>query len=184
MALNSQKYREALATLGPERPAFVEPGADFRAWLADKRLPHDVVDFLLKNAIAENLPFPSGCGGVWPPRDLMILNDQESSFLAGELLAVGNTITGDFIAIDLRDEGRRAGFVGHDELAGGYAEARHLKDDPRAIFVQIADSLDELLAGVSRGLREGFKSEPRGVHTYPIDYCDAVSWDDKKDWRG
>jgi hypothetical protein len=183
MALNSQRYRASLTRLGDEQPVFVEPSAAFRTWLVAKRLPEDVVEFVSENAIAENLAFRTGSGGMWPPQDIVDLNEQESSFLAGGFLAVGNTITGDFIVIDLRDPGRRAGFVGHDELAGNYAEAQHLKDDPRAIFVPVADSLDELLAGVSAALGEGFASDPPGQHSFPIDYCDAKSWDEGRGWR-
>src|SRR4051794_12005813 len=119
MALDVQRCREALAGLGPEQPVFIDPPADFHAWLTQKRLPGDVVEFLLRTAVAANVPFPSGSGGMWPPCDLMVLNDQEADILAGGLLAVGNSTNGDFIVIDLRDEQRQAGFVSHDELWEG-----------------------------------------------------------------
>ena len=128
MGLNAQKCRDALAGLGPEQPVFIEPPADFRAWLAQKRLPSDVVQFLLRTAVAANVPFPTDTGGMWTPRDIMVLNDQESDLLARGLLAVGNSTNGDFIVIDLRDERRQAGFVGHDELARNYEEARSWTD--------------------------------------------------------
>src|SRR5437773_92565 len=106
MALDAQKYRDALADLGPEWPVFIDPPGNFRAWLAERRLPADVVEFLLKTAVAGNIPFPSGCGGMWSPDDIMVLNDHESAILADGLLAVGNSTNGDFIVIDLRDDQR------------------------------------------------------------------------------
>jgi hypothetical protein len=184
MALDSQKYRDALAHLGDEQPVFVKPSAAFRAWLAKNRLPADVVDFLLKNAISKSLPFAGGAGGIWSLSDIMVLNDQEWSFLKGGFLAVGNAVNGDFIVVDLRDKRRRAGFVGHDELAGNYSEAAHLQDDPRAIFVPVDDSLDGFLSGVSDSLRHSLRSDPLGQHDYPIDYCDALTWRPKKRQKG
>lgn len=158
MALDAQKCRDALVGLGPEQPVFIDPPAHFRAWLAEKGLPGDVVEFLLHTSVAENVPFPSGCGGVWPPRDIMALNDQEADILAAGLFAVGNSTDGDFIVIDLRDERRQAGFVSHDELWEGKAWT-----DVQEIFARVADSLDEMLAGMSSD------------HC-PQDYYDALSW--------
>jgi hypothetical protein len=175
MPLNSQKCRDALAGLGPEQPVFIDPPADFRAWLAQKRLPGDVVEFLLRTAVAANVPFPSGCGGMWTPHDIMVLNDQESDILAGGLLAVGNSTNGDFIVINLRDDQRQAGFVGHDELARNYAEARSW-GDVREIFAPVADSLDEMLAGISADNWEYLRGETSDWGRYPRDYCDALSW--------
>ena len=175
MALNAQKCRNALTYLGYKQPAFIDPPADFRAWLAEKQLPGDVVEFLLGVAVAANVPFPNGCGGMWPPRDIMDLNDQESDILAGGLLAVGNSTNGDFIVIDLRDGQRRAGFVGHDELARNYEEAKSW-NDVREIFAPVADSLDEMLVNVSGVLWECFRGDEPEENRYPCDYCDAVSW--------
>jgi hypothetical protein len=88
---------------------------------------------------------------------------------------VGNAINGDFIVIDLRSEQRQAGFVGHDELARNYEEAR-LWRDVREIFVPVAASLDELLVGMSGALWECFRGEAPERNRYPCDYCDAVLW--------
>jgi hypothetical protein len=175
MALNAQKCRDALADLGPERPLFNDPPGDFRAWLAQKQLPADVVEFLLLTAVAENVPFPNGSGGMWTPRDIMVLNDQEADILAGSLLAVGNSTNGDFIVIDLRDEQRQAGFVGHDELARNYEEARSW-GNVREIFAPVADSLDEMLAGMSDDHWKALRDETWEWGRYPRDYCDALSW--------
>jgi hypothetical protein len=175
MALNAQKCRDALADLGPEQPVFIDPSADFRAWLAQKRLPGDVVEFLLRTAVAANVPFPSGCGGMWTLRDIMVLNDQESDILAGGLLAVGNSTNGDFIVIDLRDDQRQAGFVSHDELWRNYEEARSW-GDVREIFAPVADSLDEMLAGMSADHWEYLRGETSERGRYPWDYYDALSW--------
>jgi hypothetical protein len=176
MALKAQKCRDALAHLGPEQPVFIDPPADFRGWLAEKQLPADVVEFLLGTTVAANVPFPSGCGGIWTPRDIMVLNDQESDILAGGLLAVGNSTNGDFIVIDLRDDGRQAGFVGHDELARDYEEARSWTD-VREIFAPVADSLDEMLAGMSGDHWKFLRGDPSNGYPrdfYPRDYCDVL----------
>ena len=175
MGLNAQKCRDALAGLGPEQPVFIEPPADFRAWLAQKRLPSDVVQFLLRTAVAANVPFPTDTGGMWTPRDIMVLNDQESDLLARGLLAVGNSTNGDFIVIDVRDDRRQAGFVGHDELARSYEEARSWTD-VREIFAPVADSLDEMLAAMSADHWGYLRGETSEWGRYPRDYCDAVSW--------
>jgi hypothetical protein len=179
MALNAQKYRDALTHLGHEKPVFIDPPGAFRIWLAEKQLPGDVVEFLLGTAVAENVPFPNGCGGMWTPRDIMVLNDQESDILAGGLLAVGNSINGDFIVIDLRDDQRQAGFVGHDELARNYEAARSW-GDVREIFVPVADSLHEMLVDMSGVLWAYFRGETSEQNHYPCDYCDALSWRENK----
>jgi hypothetical protein len=175
MALNAQKYRDVLADLGPEKPVFIEPPADFRAWLTQKRLPDDVAEFLLRTAIADGVSFPNGAGGMWSPRDIMVLNDQEADILAGGLLAVGNAINGDFIVIDLRDEQRQAGFVGHDELARNYEAARSW-GDVREIFAPVADSLDEMLAGMSAYHWKRLRGDKSESGRYQLDYCHAFSW--------
>jgi hypothetical protein len=175
MALNAQRYRDALTHLGHEPPVFIDPPAAFRAWLVEKRLPGDVVEFLLGIAIAANVPFPSGCGGMWTPRDIMVLNDQESDILAGGLLAVGNSTNGDFIVIDLRDDRRQAGFVGHEELWRTYDEARSWAD-VREIFAPVADSLDEMLAGMSGDHWAYLRGDTSERGRFPWDYCDALSW--------
>ena len=179
MALNAQDYRSALTHLGPEQPAFIDAPAAFRKWLAEKQLPGDVVEFLVGTAVAANVPFPNGCGGMWTPRDIRVLNDQESDLLAGGLLAVGNTINGDFIVIDLRDDQRRSGFVGHDELARNY-EAARLWRDVREIFVPVATSLDKMLVGMSGALWEYLRGERPEKNMYPCDYCDALMWGQDK----
>jgi hypothetical protein len=177
MALNAQKCRDALAHLGHEQPVFVDAPVAFNTWLTAKQLPTDVVKFLLETAVADHIPFLGGCGGMWTPEDVMVLNDQESDILAGGLLAVGSAINGDFIVIDLRDEQRQAGFVSHDELARNDDEARSWTD-VREIFVPVAVSLHEMLEGISAQLWECSRREelPR---TYPIDFCDAFTWDKK-----
>ena len=173
MPLNAQNYRHALTRLGHEEPVFIDPPADFRKWLAEKQLPGDVVEFLLGTSVADNVPFPNGCGGMWTPRDIRVLNDQESELLAGGLLALGNAINGDFIVIDVRDEWRQAGFVGHDELARSYREARSWRD-VREIFVPVAASLDVLLMGMAGALWAHYRGGAPEKKRYPCDYCDAL----------
>ena len=170
MALNSQKYRDALAHLGQKRAVFTDPPEAFHAWLTEKQLPGDLVEFLLGTALAAAVPFPNGSGGMWTPRDVMDLNDQESAILSAGLFAVGSAVNGDFIVIDLRDERRQAGFVGHDELAESSS------GDVRAIFVPVADSIDEMLVGMSGALWECFRSDAGEQNSYPCDYCDALTW--------
>jgi hypothetical protein len=130
-----------------------------------------VVEFLLRTAVAANIPFPSGCGGMWTPHDIMLLNDQEAAILAGGLLAVGNSTNGDFIVIDLLDEPRQARFVGHDELwdTGSWT-------DVREIFAPVADSLDEMLAAMSADHWDYVRGKTSKWCRYPRDYCDALSW--------
>jgi hypothetical protein len=176
MALNAQKSRDVLTGLGREQALFIEPPAKFRAWLSQKQLSGDVVDFLVATAVAANVPFPNGCGGMRTPRDIMVLNDQEPDMLAGGLLAVGNSTSGDFIVIDLRDDQRQAGFVGHDELARNYEEAQSWRN-VREIFAPVADSLDEMLAGMSADHWRYWRGETTSERPgYPWDYCDALSW--------
>jgi hypothetical protein len=173
MALNSQKYRDALANLGPKPASFTAPPAAFHDWLVERQLPNDLADFLQANALGAHVPFPSGCGGMWTPQDIMVLNDQEAAIFAAGLFAVGNATNGDFIVIDLRDERRPAGFVSHDELWG------RPSDDVRAFFILVAESLDEMLTGMSGALWECLRGEKRELR-YPTDYCDALSWSEKK----
>jgi hypothetical protein len=175
VALSALKFREALAGLGPQQPVFIDPPPEFLAWLAQNRLPDDLVEFLLRTAVAANVPFPSGCGGLWTPREIMALNNEQSDILAGGLLAVGNSTNGDFIVIDVRDDRRQAGFVGHDELARSYEEARSWTD-VREIFAPVADSLDEMLAAMSADHWGYLRGETSEWGRYPRDYCDAVSW--------
>lgn len=170
MALNAQKVRDALVGLGPMQPVFVDPPANFHVWMAEKRLPADVVEFLLRTAVSENVPFPSGSGGMWPPNDIMDLNEQEAAMLRSDLLAVGNSTNGDFIVIDLRQAERQAGFVSHDELWEG------LFADTREIFAPVADSLDEMLASMSEDHWNALRSDSYEWGRYPRDYCDALSW--------
>jgi hypothetical protein len=176
MALNAQKCRLALADLGPGQPVFIDPPAEFCTWLAEKQLPGDVVEFLLGTAVVADVPFPSGCGGWWTPQNTMVLNDQEPNILAGGLFAVGNSGNGDFIVIDLRDECRQAGFVSHDELWEDCGEARSWTD-VREIFAPVADSLDEMLAGMSGDQWKFLRGDPGNGYPcdfYPRDYCDAI----------
>jgi len=169
MPLNSQKYRHALAQLGPGPATFTTPPAVFRSWLAEMQIPNDLVEFLLSNALDANLPFPNGHGGMWTPEDIMVLNDQECALHLAGLFAIGNANNGDFIVIDLGDKGRRAGFVPHDELMTECPPG-----DAREIFVAVADSIDEMLVGVSGEIRRWLDGEERLPH-YPADYCDAIT---------
>jgi hypothetical protein len=162
MTLDAAKFRDALAKLGPEQPLFIDPPADFRAWLGEKRLPDDVVAFLLDTAIGNTVPFPDGSGGMCPTCDIKCLNEQESDILAAGLLGVGFSINGDFIVIDLRDDARQAGFVSHDDLWEESAK------DAREFFAPVFDSLDGMVARMSVCLRGGAD--------YPCDYYSALSW--------
>ena len=179
MALSAQGYRDALTHLGHEQPVFIDPPAPFRKWLAEKQLPCDVAEFLVGTALAAHVPFPNGCGGMWTPRDIMVLNDQESDILGGGLLALGTAVNGDFIVMDLHSELRQAGFVGHDELARNYEEARAWRD-VREIFVPVAASLDEMLVCMSVALWGYFRGEAPEQSLYPCDYCDALLWQKNK----
>jgi hypothetical protein len=167
MKLNSLKYRQALADLGPVSPTFCDPPAEFRNWLDAKGLPTALKDFLIANAVSAGLPFPGGSGGVWTPADIVILNDQESAMLADGLLAVANAINGDFIVVDLAEGVDQVGFVSHDELW------ERSPPPVRSIFAPVDASIHELLAGISHELRawQGGPGEKRG---YPIDYCSAI----------
>lgn len=171
MALDAQKCRNALLGLGPVQPVFIDPSAEFRTWLNQRRLPPDVSEFLLRTAVATNVPFPSGCGGIWTPRDIMVLNDQEENILAGGLLAVGSSTNGDFIVIDLRDGHRQAGFVSHESLWEGNSWT-----GIREIFAPVADSLDEMLAAMSADDWQALRDDAYKWGGYPRDYCDAISW--------
>jgi hypothetical protein len=104
----------------------------------------------------------------------MLLNDQEAALLAGGLLAVGNSTNGDFIVIDLRDERRQAGFVGHDELWDAASWT-----DVREIFAPVAESLDEMLAAMSADHWDYLRGKTSKWGRYPRDYCDALSWKKK-----
>jgi hypothetical protein len=179
MPLDTEKYREALVGLGPVQPVFVDPPSGFRVWLAQKRVPSDVIEFLVRSAVAADVPFPSGSGGIWPPNDIILLNEDYPNMLAAGLLAIGNAANGDFLVIDLRDDQRQAGYVGHDELfekvvrTSGERKEWH---DVREIFAPVTGSLDEMLAGLSADLWKFLSSDSsQWSGRYPRDYSDAVS---------
>lgn len=173
MKLNSQKYREALSKLGPTPAVFVEPPIHFREWLNAKLLPPVFVDFLVGNAIRDELPFPGGGGGAWTPQDMVDLNDQEAAILAGGFFAVGNAINGDFIVINLAEGCDEAGFVSHDELWEGPPRP------VREFYVAVAESIDEMLAGISSRLRACITGSKISSN-YPIDYCDALEREERR----
>lgn len=170
MKLDPAKYRRALEQLGPERAQFIVPPTSFAKWLVDHAIPKEIATTLLENSFGNNLPWPNGCGGMWPVQDIVGLNDQEASLLAAGLLAVGSAINGDFIVLDLLDPDHRAGFVSHDELW------EHPPQDARTIYLPVADSLDEMLFGISRALRECMANEEIDEPSYPIDGNDAYDW--------
>ena len=167
MMLDSQKYREALSNLGPESAVFVEPPIHFREWLNEKRLPTELANFLVSNAIRDELPFPTGCGGMWTAQEIMELNDQEPAILGGGLFAVGNAINGDFIVLDLAEGAHGAGFVSHDELWEGPPRP------VREFYVAVSESIHEMLAGISSELRAWIAGSRTGSN-FPIDYCSAL----------
>lgn len=172
MKLNAQEYREALFHLGPEPPVFTQPSDSFREWLREKRLPVALMEFLIANSVRDNVPFPDGCGGVWAPEDIMALNDQESSILGSGLFAVGNTINGDFIVIDLLQDSQ-VGYVSHDELW------ENRPANVRQIFAVVDETIHGVLVGISSELREWIAGT-RTTANYPIDYSGALERQQKQ----
>ncbi|HEY3965395.1 MAG TPA: hypothetical protein VGM05_12640 [Planctomycetaceae bacterium] len=140
MKLDAQKYREILRDSGSVTPTFAAPDEKFREWLSQKRVPLPLVEFLIENAVRDEVPIDSGCGGMWTPEGIMENNDQKSAILASGLLAVGHSIIGDFIAIDLTEGIDEVGYVSHEELRGDPPA------DIRDIFDPVAASIHEMLA--------------------------------------
>lgn len=167
MKLDARKYREALSNLGPRPAVFVDAPPEFRRWLEEKRLPSSLVEFLIVNAVNDNIPFPGGSGGVWTPEDIMSLNERDSAILDGGLIALASAINFDFIVVDLAEGTDQVGFVSHDEL---------WEDSPanvRDVYVPVDESIHEILDGISRELRE-WMAGTRTSPNYPIDYYSAL----------
>jgi hypothetical protein len=93
---------EAL-TFGTDAPTYID-------WLAKTRLPEELTQFLVENALSCETTF-DGAGGMWIPRDVIELNDQEEALSSSGLFGVGNAINGDFIVIDFATGQGCSGFV-------------------------------------------------------------------------
>ena len=170
MLLDPAAYRSSLLAMGPPPARFVPPPAEYVRWLTAKPLPAAIAEFLAGNALAVNVPFPTGTGGVWGWSDVIALNDQEGSMLAAGLLAIGNTTNGDFIVIDLRPEVDRAGIVSHDELW----ETRPV--NVRSIYAPVDRSIHAMLAAMAAEWNRWRADDAMRFEglRYPVDYSSAL----------
>jgi hypothetical protein len=169
MKLDSRQFREVLSNLGREAAVFTEPPIHYREWLMQRRLPTELVEFLVVNAVSDIVPFPNGCGGMYPPRIIMARNDEVPEVLACGLFVVGSAINGDFIVVDLLEGTDQAGFVCHAEFFGNPGI------NVREIFVPVDKSLPDMLAGMSGELHKwiGGKNAEQ-PDDYPTDYYSAL----------
>lgn len=136
-------------TFGTDDPTYID-------WLAKRQLPEELKQFLVENALSCETTF-DGTGGMWAPRDVMVLNDQEEALSSSALLGVGNAINGDFIVIDFATGQGRSGFVAHELLAD-----KGPSEDVGDAFMPVARSIGEMLHGMV------------AVEDFPYDYWDAV----------
>lgn len=77
-------------------------------------------------------------------------------FLRAGWLIFGSTSNGDFVVIDLHDNGA-VGYVSHEEV---WDAPHRVRDDLRRIYIRVCDSIGEFLSGL---LSDRF----------PYDYFDA-----------
>jgi hypothetical protein len=105
MRMRPDLFRPAVRRLtGGKAVTFGSSDPTNRRWLAKRKLPEVLTRFLLENAPSAETSFDCA-GGMWTPKDVMELNDQEKAMPASGLFAVGNAINGDFIVIDFKNGG-------------------------------------------------------------------------------
>lgn len=173
MKLNSERFREILAGLGPKPAVFTRPPDGYREWLVEKRVPPELVKFLVDNALGDIAPFPNGCGSMWTPDGVMAFNTKAPELLGCGLFAIGSAVNGDYIVIDVTPGTDRAGFVCHAEYWHDFWE--HPEVNVRKIFIPVDNSIHELLTGMSdelHGILDGTK-DPERPDAYPTDYYAA-----------
>jgi hypothetical protein len=142
-------------TFGTSDPAY-------RDWLIARRLPEELMHFLMENALNSEVSF-DGTGGMWTPELVMRLNDQEEALSSCGLFGVGNAINGDFIVIDFGPGNGTSGFVDHDELA-----RKGPSDDVRDAFASVARSIGGMLHGMTAV--EGFPHDYWGTRRGPVPF--------------
>jgi hypothetical protein len=156
MRLRPDLFRPAVRRLtGGKTVTFGSSDPTYGRWLAKRKLPEELTRFLLENAPSAETSFDCA-GGMWTPKDVMELNDQEKAMPASGLFAVGSAINGDFIVIDFKEGDGASGFVSHDLLRDGKPVKK-----PRQAYIPVARSIGEMLHGMTT------------VEQFPYDYWQA-----------
>jgi hypothetical protein len=81
LRLRDDLFRPAVKRLtGGGRLTFGAFEPAYRDWVTKKNIPAELREFLLENALSGETSF-NGLGGMWMPKDVMVLNDQEEGSL-------------------------------------------------------------------------------------------------------
>lgn len=170
LRLRDDLFRAAVRRAAGDRAvAFGTGDAGFRDWLARRRLPAELVRFLIENALSFDV-CSDDVGAIYDPEGVMAINDQEETrcLAYSGLFGVGNAINGDWIVIDVIEGEGQAGFVDHDALADKGPE-----DDARDAFMPAARSIGEMIHGLTA--IDDFPHDYWAARDYPVVFdADAV----------
>jgi len=164
--IDHKKYREAILSFSSADITFEAPPAIFVEWLEQRKLPLDLSQFLIENALSEDVPLPGGAGAVWSPQTIMCRNDERPGLSTCSLLAIASAGNGDLIALDFDPNPTCIGFISYAEIGDCLAS------EIRSVYIPVAEPIHDFFRLMTEALQE-WATTLADNPEYPVDYYSA-----------
>jgi len=156
MKIEEKKFQKMLVILSAASGGKTAKASSvFNDWLKHRNLPKTVRGFFERNAPVQMIW--AGSGYLFDITEIMRVNDKFPDTVSDELLFIGSSPNGDFIALDYGCGNGRVGYVSHDMM--------YLDTSLRRFFIPVAGSIGDFI----------FKANNK--EDFPSDYFDVAKYD-------